>query len=58
MIKSLLRIINQTMLTGLGGGALSSVNLLIERAPPLSNSLHAIYLVPLLIAFLYCFNFL
>ena len=40
-----------------GGGALSSISLLIERAPHLSNSLHTIYFVPLLIVFLYCINF-
>ena len=37
--------------------ALSSISLSIERAPPLSNSLHTIYLVPLLFVFVYCINF-
>ena len=36
------------------GGALSSISLPIERAPPLSNSLHAIYhLAPLCTCILY-----
>ena len=39
------------------GEALSSISLPIERAPPLSNSLHPIYLVPPLFVFVYCINF-
>ena len=36
------------------GGALSSISLPIERAPPISNSLHAIYhLAPLCACILY-----
>ena len=37
-----------------GGGAISSISLSIERAPPLSNSLHAIsHLAPLCTCILY-----
>ena len=36
--------------------ALSSISLPIERAPPLSNSLHTIYFVPLSISILYQFS--
>ena len=38
------------------GGALSSISLPIERAPPLSNSLHTIYLVPFCICIFYYFS--
>ena len=38
------------------GGALSSISVPTERAPPLSNSLNTIYLD--LLVFVYCINFL
>ena len=38
------------------GGALSSISLSIQRAPPLSNSLHTIYLVPFCICIFYYFS--
>ena len=38
------------------GGTLSSISLPIERAPPLSNFLHTIYLG--LLVFVYCIDFL
>ena len=38
---------NQSNLLKDRGGTLSSISLPIERAPPLSNSLHTIYPVPM-----------